>query len=231
MTLPRKAVSAFLVWHLTAIGIASLPSNASISTPIIAAPVRAYISLTGQAQQWAMFSSPPHYDTYWRVRYYIQPANGRPWIATELVGPAHREDRIRLAQSFRDSYQDKALELALDAFYKRRKPVALNPGTRPGQLPDDLAPVGRYFARRFARERLRGTDERIVRTEIWVGLADNKEMGSPIDWTALAERRAVLSEFAGGPVENRLRVPPYPPYHGVDEEVGIRWVLEYFEEP
>jgi len=178
-----------------------------------------------------MFSNPPRVDTYFRVRYYIESEGGRPWTATELVGPAHREDRIRLVSSFRDSFQDKALELAGEGFLRRRKPAAIAPGTRPNELPDDLAPVGRVFARRFANARLRNSAQRIVRTEVWVGTADNKAFGSPVDRQGLADRRAALLEYADGPAEHRLRVPLYPPYHGVQEEAGIRWVLEYFEEP
>ena len=230
MTFQRKAVSAFIVWHLTAITVASLPAPRAQLPALLGSPVRTYISMTSLAQQWAMFSDPPRVDTYWRVRHYIQPANGRLWTATELVGPAHREDRVRLARSFRDSFQDKALELAYEGFLKRRRLSALAPGARPRDLPDDLAPIGRWFARRFARKRPLEAEERIVRTEVWVGTADNKAFGGPIDWQALVNRRVALLEYADGPVEDRLRVPPYPPYHGVEEEAGIRWMLEYFEE-
>jgi hypothetical protein len=226
MTLQRKAISAFIVWHLTAITAASLPATAQLAWP-----GQIYISATGLAQQWAMFSNPPRVDNYLRVRHYIQPERGRPWTATELVWPAHREDRIRLVSSFRDSFQDKALELAVEGFLRRRRPAAIAPGTQPNELPDDLAPVARLFARRFADARLRDGGQRIVRTEVWVGTADNKAMGSPIDREGLAERRASLLEYSDGPIENRLRVPPYPPYHGEEQDAGILWQLEYFEEP
>ena len=224
MSLQRKAVSVFIVWHLAAIAIASLPS---VPRP---GPVRAYISMTGLAQEWAMFSNPPHEDQYWRVRYYIQPPEGRRWMATELIGPAHQEDRVRLARSFQASYQDKALELALGGFVKRRKPGAIRPDTSPSELPDDLAPIGRYFARRFAAATLSEAAGQVVRTEVWVGRASNKPFGSPVDRERLLERRVALLEYADGPIENRRRVPPYPPYHGVEKEADIEWVLEYFEE-
>jgi hypothetical protein len=225
MTLQRKVVSAFIVWHLAAIALAGLAPTAALRSPL-----RTYIAMTGLAQQWAMFSNPPRSDTYWRVRHYIQPPSGRLWTATELIGPAHREDRVRLARSFRDSFQDKALELALEGFFNRRTPSLVAPGTRPQELPDDLAPIGRYFARRFARARSMEPDERIIRTEVWVATVDNKAFGSPVDRPGLLDRRAALLEYGDGPVEDRLRVRPYPPYHGVEEEAGIRWVLEYFEE-
>src|SRR5262245_44742221 len=74
-----------------------------VSTPI--RPLATwYRRVTSLGQSWAMFSDPPHADRYMRTRYYIQPRQGRQWMATELVMPAHREDRVRLLQSYRDSY-------------------------------------------------------------------------------------------------------------------------------
>lgn len=265
MTLQRKAASLFIVWHLTAITVTSLPTAkavpqaagaegrtllgvertldlvggviagatgrvAGFARSLVGRPVQIYIAVTGQVQEWAMFSNPPRVDTYWRVRYYIQPKDGRPWVATELVGPAHRDDRLRLLGSFRASYQDKAFELALEEFLRRRKPAAVVPTARPRDLPDALAPIARLFARRFTNSKLVGSEQKIVRTEVWVARVDNKAPGTPIDRQALAERQAALLEYAEGPAENRLRAPDYPPYHGVEENAGVRWVLEYFEE-
>jgi len=203
---------------------------ASLARFAIGQPAQAYVSVTGLAQRWAMFSNPPQFDSYWRVRYYIQPVSGPVWMATELIGPAHREDQVRLVRAFRDSYQDKALEIAYEAFSKRLKPNLVKPGTQPKELPDDLAPIGRYFARRFAATRLGGRKERIVRTEVWMGRVDGKPLGSPADRQAASVRRAALLEYVDGPVEDRLRVRPYAPYHAVQEESGISWLLEYFEE-
>src|ERR1041384_403871 len=103
-----------------------------------------------------MFSNPPHIDRYLRTRYYIETPQGRRWTVTELVMPAHREDRIRLLQSYRDSYQDKAMEIALVGFQRARKPSLIAPATKSAELPDDLAPIGRYFARRFEQHELAG---------------------------------------------------------------------------
>jgi len=257
----------FIVWHLTAAAVASLPpalpvvrtagSQASgpaafrtlaaafdtagglvsraagiaqrASSRFLGKPVDAYLTLTGQGQRWAMFSNVPPFDRYWRVRYYVQPAGGPPWTATELIGPAHPEDRIRLIRSFRDSFQDKALELATLGFNRNRRPEAIRPDAQPSDLPGDLAPIARFFAHRFASARLRGPDERIARTEVWIGSVDNTPPGQPPDETALITRRAVLGAYEGGPVEDHTRVRTYPPYHGVEEEAGIKWVLEYFE--
>jgi len=189
-----------------------------------------YRSLTGVGQSWAMFSNPPQYDEYVRTRYYVQPPNGRAYMVSELVSPALREDRIRLVESYRASYQDKALAIALGAFYSKRKSALIAPETRPEQLPDDLAPIGRYFARKYAARALDGSAARIVRTEVWVGRAVTPGLGMPRDDARDRERQAALQAYYEGPVEERFRVPPYPPYHGGENEADIVWLLEYFEE-
>jgi hypothetical protein len=266
----RWAVSAFIVWHLAATVVASLPPSRSVArnfsgdadsagssnsafrffTPaidrlggavantasavhsgasgVIGRPVAWYISLTGLAQRWAMFSNPPQFDRYWRTRYYVQSADGRSWMATELIGPSHPEDQIRLFQSYRDSYRDKVFEIALDDFQRRRKASVVGPGTRPEELPDDLAPIGRFFAARFAQVRLLD-NERIVRTEIWIATVPTKPLGRPPDERALVERHGTLLAYYDGPIEERLAVPPYPPYHGVEREGDLAWLLEYYE--
>jgi hypothetical protein len=259
----RRLVSAFIVWHLTAIILVALPAPESRSERfdawtgyreavarsldvasvgiakvvdvaraaggLVRPPVDFYIGTLSLAQQWAMFSNPPRYDEYVRVRLYVQPAAGRVWTATELVMPAGPEDRVRILQAYRDSYSDKAFAIALDGFYRSRKPAKVRPDTRPEELPSDLAPVLRYFTRRLTR-RL-PSDSRVVRTELWVGRAAAVRPGVAPDIDVLSERRAVLAEYYDGPIEERISVRPYPPYHGVEEEADIDWVLEYFEEP
>jgi hypothetical protein len=190
-----------------------------------------YLKLTGLGQSWAMFSNPPRVDQYARVRYYVRPPQGPEWTATELVMPANPEDEVRLFQSYRDSYRDKAIAIALDSFYRRRSRAAIAPGTQPNQLPNDLAPIGRYFARRFERRYLGDSGERIVRVEVWIGNARTSALGQPVDHAARAERTAALQGYWEAPVEQRLRVPPYPPYHGHEREADVDWVLEYFELP
>jgi len=192
-------------------------------------PFSAYIRFTGLQQTWAMFSNPPRFDQYMRVRYYVQPASGRRWMATQLVLPAHREDRVRLAQSYRDSYLDKLFAVALAGFQANRKPELVMAGTRPEQLPDDLAPIARYYSRIFARH-LGAPGDRIVRTEVWFGAAPNTPPGQQRDEQVLNARRAVLLGYYEGVIEERVFVPPYPPYHAAQREADIEWLLEYFEE-
>ena len=192
-----------------------------------------YQRLTGTYQIWVMFSEPTRTDRYIRLRYYVQPvAGGRMWTATELVWPAHREDRVRLLRGFRDSFLDKALDNSLELFFEHRNKSLIQPGTRPEQLPDDLAPAARYFARRYAgNARLREKGQQIVRIEVWMGNARNDELGRAADANKRADRKDWLEPYYEGPVEQRINVPPYPPYHAAQREVDIDWLLEYFEEP
>ena len=68
-------------------------------------------------------------------------------------------------------------------------------------------------------------------TELWIGTVPNKPIGEPANGTAVLQRRAALLGYSEGPVEERLKVRPYPPYHGVEREGDIDWVLEYYEQP
>ncbi len=188
-----------------------------------------YLRLTGLGQTWSMFANPPTYAQYMRVRYYVESPQGRTWVATELVWPTNREDRVRTFQSFRDSYRDKALSVAVARFYARRKDGLIKPETKPHQLPTDLAPVARYFAREFTRTRL-GNGDRITRTEVWVAKAPIAPLGTAPDVEARLERAAALQAYYEGAVEQRINVPPIPPYHGGEREADIDWILEYFEE-
>jgi hypothetical protein len=189
-----------------------------------------YLRLTGQGQTWSMFANPPTYAQYMRVRHYVKTPSGRMWAATELVWPTNREDRVRTFQSFRDSYRDKALSVAVGRFYDRRKRELIAPETTPDQLPTDLAPIARYFAREFARTHVTNGD-RITRTEVWVGTAPIAPLGTAPDAEARLDRAVALQAYYEGVIEQRINVPPAPPYHGGEREADINWLLEYYEEP
>jgi hypothetical protein len=152
-------------------------------------------------------------------------------MATELIMPAHHEDEVRMFQSYRDSYFDKAVAIAEADFYRKRRAALIRPDTQPTELPDALAPILRYFARRFEKTRLSGKGQRIVRTELWIGHAPTAPLGGSPNEAALAERMSTIHDYYDGPVEQRINVPPFPPYHVGEREADILWVLEYFEEP
>jgi len=189
-----------------------------------------YLQITGVSQSWKMFSNPPEVHQYLRVRYYIGPMDDPEpvWTATELVLPTQREDQVRLLSAYWASSRDKAFTSALQRFHQNRDNRLLKPDTRSTELPDDLAPVARYFARRFQRVALR-KDERILRSEVWYGIAPMPGPGMEIDRLRADARLEILREYYQGPVENHLGRPDYPPYHAVQEEADITWFLEYFE--
>jgi hypothetical protein len=232
-----EPVSAWMTPRLDAVAVAIGGVHRVLWT--VASPLRPlvsrYLSATGLEQQWAMFWNPSLTDQYVRVRYYVGSSTGAAdratakWLATELVSPAHREDRLRLLQSFHDSYRDKAMEIAMATFRRKREKALVAPETRSDQLPDSLAPVARYFARRFARTHL-STNERLLRFEVWSGSAPNPPFGSAATTAQIAERQARLGGYYEGPVVRRLGSMSYPPYHAEEDEADIEWVLEYFEE-
>jgi hypothetical protein len=193
-----------------------------------------YLALTGVSQSWKMFSNPPQVDQYLRVRYYVGSREGngqspvRLWTATELVLPAHREDEIRLFSGYWAAFRDKAVTSALARFHGGRSADLLRPHTTSAELPDDLAPILRYYARRFEQTTLR-SDERILRGEVWYGTAPMPAAGTAEDLQRTEARRRVLSEYYNGPVENHFGRPEYPVYHVAQTEADIQWLLEYFE--
>src|SRR5688500_17316842 len=126
MSRSRWILSLLVVSHATAVALGSIPTpppdqksrpspgvldrlagavaraHAAARLERVKSATRAYLDLVGLPQEWSMFAPPPEEGEYVRVRYFVRGRNGATWTATELVMPAHREDRVRLWQSFRD---------------------------------------------------------------------------------------------------------------------------------
>jgi hypothetical protein len=204
----------------------------------VARPVRrlvdVYVGTLRLGQRWGMFGNPPVVDQYVKVRYYVgsSPIPGVPprvtWTATELVLPAHREDQIRALQSYLDSSRDKALAIALDDFNVKLAAYVDREGRLPRKLPDDLAPIGRYFGRRFARTYLK-TNERLIRAEVWYGEVPNPVRGVALAPSALEARLNVLRSYYRGPVRGPALSFGTLAYGSSEEEADIMWKLKYFE--
>ena len=191
----------------------------------------AYLRLVGLGQQWSMFWIPPMQDQYVRLRYFVGPdgRGDRPsWTAMQLVFPVIHDDEPRLIRSYWAKPRDKAVFAALSAFLESRAQGLVRRDTRPEELPQDLTPVLRYFTREFEREYL-VDGERVLRSEVWFGVADVPPRGSRTEQGVVEQRLRTLHVYYEGPIENRLRVPEYPPYHASAREADIHWVLEYFE--
>jgi hypothetical protein len=215
-------------------GLAPIPAAINRAAGPVRTFAAAYLEVTGVAQSWKMFSNPPQVFQYLRVRYYIgRRGDGRRsalpvWTATELVLPAHREDEIRMVRGYWDGFRDKAMTSALQRFQNGRSDRLIKPDTKSSELPDDIAPIARYFARRFQHDALT-PDERILRTEIWYGISSIPPPGESLDPNRLAARRSLLRKYYEGPIENHFGTPVYPAYRSTEDEADIRWFLEYFE--
>jgi len=211
-----------------------LGSVLSVARPVRRA-VDVYLGTLRLGQHWGMFGNPPVVDQYVKVRYYVgsTPIPGLPplvtWTATELVLPAHREDQIRTLRSFWDSSRDKALAIALDDFNTKLAAYVDREGRLPRKLPDDLAPIGRYFGRRFARTYLKST-ERLLRAEVWYGEVPNPVRGVALAPSALEARLNVLHSYYRGPVRGPALSFGTLVYGSSEQEADIKWKLAYFEE-
>ena len=221
----------------------ALDTAAAVVAPVLdgiidaAAPLQRwaaeYLALTGVGQSWKMFTNPPEVHQYLRIRYFvgrttIDTAGESAWTATELVFPAHREDDVRLVRGYWAAFRDKAMTSALQRFHENRHSRLLKAETKSAELPDDLAPIARYFAKRYQNRAL-GPDERIVRTEVWYGVAPMPPPGGTYEPARVDARLSVLRGYYDGPVENHFGRPARTPYHSSENEADITWVLEYYE--
>jgi len=187
-----------------------------------------YTGLTGLGQRWRMFMNPPTYDEYLQARYYVGAGDStRPqWVAMEVIYPTHREDTVRLFQSFRDSYTDKAIAIALADHLNIRQAKGATAGAGAADQPNALSPIARHFARRFAARHLL-RDERVVRTELWRARPPNRRPGTAVEPQKLEARRAMLRRYYAGPVEDRRFLPGFPSDRAVQREGDLAWVMEY----
>jgi hypothetical protein len=144
------------------------------------------------------------------------------------VLPAHREDRIRALQSFWDSPRDKAVAIALDEFDKKLAMDIDRQGHLPRELPDDLAPIGRYFGRRFERAYLK-SNERLLRTEVWYAEVPNPVRGIALNPAVVEARLAALRTYYDGPARGPASSYGTLTYGSSEKEADITWRLRYFE--
>jgi hypothetical protein len=195
-----------------------------------------YRSLVGVSQSWKMFANAPTWHQYLRVRYYVGNSTRKDqdsmaaWTATELVLPAYREDEIRFFRAYWGASRDKAMTSALNQFHNRRDKGLLRPDTTSAELPDSLAPIARYFARRFQREGLK-PDERILRTEVWYGIAPMTPPRTTPNRAQIDARLDEVRQYYNGPVLSHFPSPVHGPYYVAEREREgqIEWILEYFE--
>jgi hypothetical protein len=240
---PRHPSAGFLVSTLTPLLDRTAATLATVSGHIWSATrplhrvATLYVNSSGLEGHWSMFAVPGETDQYIRIRYWVSTTAdarngelGELRVATELVFPIHREDRPRLMRSYWNKFQDKSIAEALSRFYRSAQHGQLRAGPPQPELPDDLAPVLRFFARRFERDHL-DEGERILRAELWAGRSPNPKPGATRTVEEIDAHLAVLRRYYDGPIERRASVPSYPQHHASELEGDIEWVLEYFEAP
>jgi hypothetical protein len=245
----RWGVSLLILYHLTAVAAALLPSPSdlpadrsgrqptvldsaasalrSIESPAYrwTAPLRAITYPyrdAGLRQKWDMFSAPKTADQYVRVDYLITDAAARRSVVRELVLPSQRDDRIRLRHDFRD----KAIINAIDDFMIRRKHEAA--GAQSAGAADDLGAVAKYFAERLRATYLKDS-ETIQRTEVWYGLAPIPPPGLVVDADVREARDQALALYYAGPARSSASDVELPAIGATLREADIVWVLEHIE--
>jgi hypothetical protein len=209
------------------------------------APVRwltgGYVRAGGLHQQWSMFGNPANGGEYVRIRHYILRAGlSRPsLVATELVYPKHREDRFKLFRGFLDSFRDKAIAASIEQFLSdrtRRLRAMRRDETFDLQFalsimahdpPPQLAPVTRFFARRYAASLPAG--DSIVRSELWYGTAPRPQGDAETHAEMLRRRGDLLSDYYAGPILDPFGI--MPPDGATQREGDILWHLLYYENP
>jgi hypothetical protein len=203
---------------------------------------RPYVNAIGLDQRWSMFSNPADGSEYVRVRHYVS-RRGRPqpaYIATELISPVHREDRVRLFAGFVGSFRDKAVASSLERFLSERRRMiramqAESPDlhdtlTRIAQDPPlSLAPVARFFAARYAAKSLKPGDT-IVRSEIWFGVAPRPRGDGEMRRLFLQRRADVVRDYYAGAIVEPFFTSAIPPDGATQREGDILWSLLYREE-
>jgi len=97
----RKAINLFILWHLFALTIWLVPSNSAIvQSPLGFGLVRPYMTITGFAQSWSMFSPyPDKLDVTMEARITYADGEKRSWFFPRMarldyVG-RYREERWR----------------------------------------------------------------------------------------------------------------------------------------
>lgn len=122
----RKLVNLFIVWHLFALAIWLLPSSGAIVQDCLGV-VRPYMTTTGFAQSWNMFSPrPDNLDVYLEAE--ITYANGekRPWPFPRMVHMGYtrryQEERWRKTVEVATHNGSPALWTALARYAARQAP-------------------------------------------------------------------------------------------------------------
>ena len=259
MSRERWILSLLIVYHLVAVTLAALPTRDALDRfnetrlvrPTVLPTVldalaavahdaemalmsgssplrlmtRPYIQ-AGLRQRWNMFSNPGTDDRYMRVDYYYEAADSASdvMVVRELVFPAEDETRVRFVHRFRD----KAIFNALETYFLRRDRVE----ARESSVSDArgaLVPVAQHFTRQFRLSRL-PPGSRMIRTEIWYGLAPIPFPGAELADRDLLMRLTALDRYRDATVPPQRGALAPPEIGATQREADITWMLVDVEE-
>jgi hypothetical protein len=181
-----------------------------------------YMNVLGFDEHWVMFSEPIKFDQYVRVRYFVRTPSGSSRTATELVSPASPEYSVRTFQSFRGSYQDRAINTMLEQFHRSDPPRPRETNT-PSTVDRPYLPLATYLSRKYASHL--APDERLERLEIWHGAAPNPP---PRGQQTPSHREDLLRDYYSGLVDSIGPAVPAP-LSATEREEDIGWTLEFVQ--
>ncbi len=190
-------------------------------------PVRIYLGGTKQYQRWNMFSRPLRRHQYIHLRYYVASEGSRLLrVHRELIYPSHAGGHIRLFKSYADSFRDKAITLALEdhagKLKRERTRHALEPAFERAQV--ELFPVVRAFALRQVGLTL-APGERLVRAELWSGVAPMPRPGELLPHEVLETRQETLEGYDAVTDLGLIPDTVFPPLGAVTHDADIDWRL------
>ena len=215
------------VFDRLALVVSQLEPHVFASTRPLAPMSRLYLK-NGLAQQFRMFSNPVRGDEYVRMIYVIASRTGESrGHAREIVLPMDPDDQTRWTLKYRDkALLNSIAAFAMDLGDSSTDAPYLDPTTRERFRATALSPAVRYFRSRFEAEHLQ-PDERVVRTELWIGEAPTPALNAPVVVDAVPMRRAILETYR---MPNARRpVPKYLPLGTEQREADIVWTLARIE--
>jgi hypothetical protein len=226
---------------LTAAGRVLAPALDSLVGPICAVDgalwratgwcrptVRIYLGSTKQYQRWNMFSRPLRRHEYMHLRYYVA-TQGTDLLRVqrELIYPGHTGGNVRLFKSFADSFRDKAMALAFEAYRRRVERESeksdLDAAMERSQV--ELIPIIRPFVNRQRNELLLSPGDRLVRAELWRGRAPMPRPGQVLPFDTYEARQEALTEYDAATDLGLISPADLAPLGGVTHDADIEWQL------
>jgi hypothetical protein len=189
--------------------------------------VRKYLGTTKQYQRWNMFSRPMRRHEYMHLRYYIaSPQTNLLRVQRELISPGHTGGNVRLFKSFADSFRDKAISLAYDAYSRRlqREGKKQSAAIARERSQVELIPVMRPFIER-RHSQLLGPGERLVRVELWRGYAPMPRPGQLLPFDTYERRQEVLAGYDAISDLDLIAPSELAPLGARMEDADIEWGL------